>query len=128
MRLTIVRYVCWAVIGGWLPSSATAAMVVPYKMVYTAAPLGADFSTLTKAQALKLGITGGVVVVSIQSGGAIARQTKMQAGFIITRIGNMPVNSVSELNAAVTIQKASFQIQGIYPGSKQVIFYSIHEF
>ncbi|WP_431210298.1 hypothetical protein ACQ86N_30275 [Puia sp. P3] len=68
-------------------------------------PLGADLSTLPKKQATKLGLIGGVVVVKIYPGGILSDQTKMRAGFIITRIGEFSVNSVTELNAAMSSQR-----------------------
>ncbi|MBS1664642.1 MAG: hypothetical protein JST68_26590 [Bacteroidetes bacterium] len=92
------------------------------------APLGADFSSLSKAAAAKMGISGGVVVVKIHAGGTLSNQTKMREGFVITRIGDVPVTTVEELTNAVSRQKVSYQIQGVYPGSKQVVYYSIHDF
>lgn len=97
-------------------------------IVNAAAPLGADFSALHKDQAKKMGIAGGVVVVKIYAGGTLSNQTKMKEGFIITSIGGISVSSVAELNAAMRRQKVSFQIEGFYPGSKQAVTYSIHDF
>ncbi len=94
----------------------------------TSPPLGADFAAVSKAQASKLGITGGVVVVKIHAGGTLSNQTKMKEGFIITKIGDIAVTSVAGLRQAVGHQKATYQIQGVYPGSKEVVYYEIHDF
>ena len=90
--------------------------------------LGADYANLSKAEATKLGIAGGVVVTRIHEGEALSNQTKMRVGFVITRIGNLPVTSIDGLKYALSRQKSNFVIQGIYPGSKQVYYYSIHDF
>lgn len=92
------------------------------------APLGADFSTLPKAEAAKLGVPGGVVVTRIYADGALGTQTRMRAGFVITRIGNSPVLSVGQLEQVLSRQQGTIRIQGIYPGSKHVYYYVVHEF
>lgn len=89
--------------------------------------LGADFSTLSKDDADKMGIDGGVQVSNIHDG-IISNQTNMRAGFVITRIGNTAVRSVDELKAALASQSTNFQIQGIYPGSAEVYYYGINDF
>jgi len=89
--------------------------------------LGADFSTLSKENASKLGIPGGVVVNNIHSG-VISTQTNMRAGFIITKIGDTPVSSIDELKEALSNQKSNFQIAGIYPDSDEVYYYGINDF
>jgi serine protease Do len=89
--------------------------------------LGADFSTLSKENASKLGIPGGVVVNNIHSG-VISTQTNMRPGFIITKIGDTPVSSIDELKEALSNQKSNFQIAGIYPDSDEVYYYGINDF
>lgn len=90
--------------------------------------LGADYSELPKAEATKIGIPGGVVVTRIHEGEALSNQTTMRPGFIITRIGQMPVSSIAGLKYALSRQKSKFIIEGVYPGSKQMYYYSIHDF
>src|SRR3984957_11478116 len=53
--------------------------------------LGADFTDLSKDDAAKLGISGGVIVSNIHDGGVLSNQTNMHPGFIITRVGGQPV-------------------------------------
>jgi serine protease Do len=89
--------------------------------------LGADFANLSKENASKLGISGGVVVNNIHSG-VISIQTNMRPGFIITKIGNTPVSSIDELKDALSNQKSNFQIAGIYPESGEVYYYGINDF
>lgn len=90
--------------------------------------LGADLSDLGSTQAASLGIRGGVVVNHIRENGVISNQTNMRPGFIITRIGEIPVRSVAELKDALTKQGNNFQIEGVYPDSKEVYYYGINDF
>jgi serine protease Do len=90
--------------------------------------MGAEFSDLTKDDATKLGVDGGVVVNNIRDGGVLSNQTNMRPGFIITKVGDQPVKSVDEFRDALSKQGSNFQIQGIYPDSKEVYYYGINDF
>jgi Do/DeqQ family serine protease len=90
--------------------------------------LGADFTDLGKDDAAKLGITGGVVVSNIHDGGVLSSQTNMRPGFIITKVGDEPVRTVDEFKDALSKQGSNFQIQGMYPDSKDVYYYGINDF
>jgi len=90
--------------------------------------LGAKFSDLSKEDASRLGIDGGVVVNNIQDG-VLSNQTNMRPGFIITRIGETRVHNVAELKDALSKQGSNFQIQGVYPdNSQEVYYYGINDF
>ena len=89
--------------------------------------LGAKFSDVSKDDAARLGIEGGVVVNDIQNG-VLSTQTNMRPGFIITRIGDIRVHNVAELKDALAKQGSNFQIQGVYPDSKEVYYYGINDF
>ena len=90
--------------------------------------MGAEFSDLSKDDAAKLGVDGGVVVNNIKEGGVLSNQTNMRAGFIITKVGDQPVKSVDEFKDALGKQGSNFQIQGIYPDSKEAYYYGINDF
>ncbi|HEV3414180.1 MAG TPA: trypsin-like peptidase domain-containing protein [Puia sp.] len=90
--------------------------------------LGADFTDLSKDDAARLGISGGVVVGNIHDGGVLSNQTNMRPGFIITKVGDQPVRTVDEFKDALGKQGSNFQIQGIYPDSKDVYYYGINDF
>jgi serine protease Do len=90
--------------------------------------LGADFTDLGKDDAAKLGISGGVVVSNIHDGGVLSNQTNMRPGFIITKVGDQPVRTVDEFRDALSKQGSNFQIQGMYPDSKDVYYYGINDF
>ena len=89
--------------------------------------LGAEFSTVSEEDAAKMGINGGVQVTGIQDG-IISTQTKMRPGFVIIKIGDQNIKSVEDLKDAINNQPENFQIQGIYPGSKEVYYYGINDF
>ena len=90
--------------------------------------LGAQFSDLSKDDASRLGIDGGVIVNNIQDG-VLSNQTNMRPGFIITRIGETRVHNVAELKDALSKQGSNFQIQGVYPdNSQEVYYYGINDF
>jgi Do/DeqQ family serine protease len=90
--------------------------------------MGADFSDLSKDDAAKLGVDGGVVVNNLKEGGVLSNQTNMRPGFIITKVGDQPVKSVDEFRDALSKQGSNFQIQGIYPDSREAYYYGINDF
>ncbi|MFT4023524.1 MAG: PDZ domain-containing protein [Flavihumibacter sp.] len=89
--------------------------------------LGASFNTLSKEEAAKLQIDGGVQVTDIRDG-VLSNQTNMREGFVITRVGDTKVRNVEELRDAIGKQGSNFQLQGIYPGSDEIYFYGINDF
>jgi serine protease Do len=89
--------------------------------------LGAEFSAVSEEDASKMGIEGGVQVTNIHDG-IISNQTRMRPGFVITKIGDQNIKSVEDLKEALANQPANFQIQGLYPGSREVYYYGINDF
>jgi Do/DeqQ family serine protease len=87
--------------------------------------LGADFATLNKDEATKMGIDGGVQVSNIHEG-VLSNQTEMRPGFVITKVGGTRVHTVDEFKAALLQQKSNFMLEGIYPGDEQVYYYGIN--
>ena len=75
---------------------------------------------------------GPVVVASSEGrrpdGGVLSSQTNMRPGFIVTKVGDQPVRSVEEFRDALSKQERNFQIQGMYPDSKEVYYYGINDF
>lgn len=88
--------------------------------------LGADFTALSRADAAKLRIPGGLQVTNIREG-VISDQTNMRPGFVITKIGDIPVKNIDELKAALGKQDGNFQIEGTYPGSGSIYYYGIND-
>lgn len=77
--------------------------------------LGADLATLDKTKAREYGISGGVVVNKIASGGALSR-TRMAEGFIITSVNGEEITSVDELTKALSNITGPVSLEGVYPG------------
>ena len=65
---------------------------------------------------------------NIRDGGVLSNQTNMRPGFIITKVGDQPVRTVDEFRDALGKQGTNFQIQGMYPDSKEVYYYGINDF
>lgn len=89
--------------------------------------LGAELKPVPAEAARKLGIAGGVQVTDINDG-VLDAQTNMKPGFVITKIGGIPVKNLDELKAALSKQSGNFQIEGTYPGSGNVYYYGINDF
>ncbi|WP_168208625.1 trypsin-like peptidase domain-containing protein [Chitinophaga sp. XS-30] len=88
--------------------------------------LGADFEPLSKSDAAKLRLPGGLQVTNIRDG-VISGQTNMRPGFIITKIGGITVRNIEELKSALAKQDGNFQIEGTYPGSGNTYYYGIND-
>jgi serine protease Do len=78
--------------------------------------LGANVETLDSKKAEEYNINGGVVVKTIQKGGAISK-TKMEEGFIITSVNGYEVKSVEELGRVLLSVTGTVKLEGMYPGS-----------
>jgi Do/DeqQ family serine protease len=89
--------------------------------------LGADLADLSKEDADKLDLPGGVVVSNIHDG-LLSTETDMRPGFIITKVGDIPVKSVEEFKDALSRQDNNFQVQGVYPDDGKVYYYGINDF
>ncbi|WP_162946617.1 trypsin-like peptidase domain-containing protein [Chitinophaga barathri] len=90
--------------------------------------LGGEFASLSREEAAKLGIAGGVKVTDISEEGMLGDQTNMKPGFVITKAGGIPVRNVDELKAALSRQSGNFQLEGTYPGSGRTYFYGINDY
>ena len=83
--------------------------------------LGAKFTTISEDRKSKLGITSGIEVESVESGG-LFRKEGINKGFIILRINNTPVNSENDLNSIVAStqnrQDKVLLVAGFYPNGR----------
>ncbi|MFI3295241.1 MAG: trypsin-like peptidase domain-containing protein, partial [Rikenellaceae bacterium] len=80
--------------------------------------LGGEFQTPNAATLKKLGIKGGLQVVSLSADGLLAK-SRVRTGFIITHVNERPVSSVSDLNR---ITDTVSSIDGYLPDGRQVIY------
>jgi len=83
--------------------------------------LGVEFEELTQKQKEKIGLRNGVRIKSINEAGYIARETNIEEGFIVTRVGSLRVNSIKEIKSAIEDAKKNGEdgvlICGVYEGS-----------
>ena len=86
--------------------------------------LGATFRPLSDDEKNKYQLEGGVVITEIGKG-AIARQTQMHKGFVITGLNNKTVKSINDLQLAMTGNK-NLQIAGFYPGYQGMYYYGLN--
>jgi S1-C subfamily serine protease len=89
--------------------------------------LGAKLADLSKEDAKKMGIAGGVQVTDI-SDGIIGNQTNMKPGFVITKVAGIAVKTTDELKDALSKAGSNFQLEGMYPGNSEVYYYGINDF
>lgn len=63
--------------------------------------LGVNIEDLSSGEKEEIGVRNGVKVGKVFEAGSIARDTDIRAGFIITRVGNVRVDSKKEFDAAI---------------------------
>lgn len=80
--------------------------------------LGADFSELDENTASQLDLDGGITVANIRSG-VISEQTRIRPGFIITKVNDRTVPSVSAFQKYIEKADGAITIEGIYPNAPE---------
>jgi serine protease Do len=86
--------------------------------------LGGVFEDISAEEAKALGVKGGVKVNKLKDG-YLSRYTQMRPGFVITKINNMPVRSVDELEKILNgFTGDGVLIEGRYPGEKEIKYYA----
>lgn len=86
--------------------------------------LGASFLTLDPKKAKDYGVSGGVIVKKINTGGALEEQTRMKDSFVILKVNDKEVKTIDDLKSAIGSQK-SFTLSGFYPGYDGLYEYPI---
>ena len=89
--------------------------------------LGATLADVSKDDAKKMNIAGGVQVTEIGDG-IIGNETNMKPGFVITKVAGIVVKTTEELKDALGKAGNNFQIEGLYPGSSELYYYGINDF
>ncbi len=86
--------------------------------------LGVHFKVLSKEEAHKYGIDGGLAVDKIGPG-AIRKQTDIREGFVITRVDRQRVRSLDELEKVLAQREGGILLEGIYPGQTGTYYYGL---
>jgi S1-C subfamily serine protease len=78
--------------------------------------LGAELLPLSKTDAAKLNVKGGIVVTSISEKGLFSK-TRMEESFIILKVNGQDVNTIEEFRKIVELAgNGSLKLEGVYPG------------
>lgn len=86
--------------------------------------LGATFENLDRKTAKKLGLNGGVRVSALHPG-KFSRDTNMEEGFIITKVGGRVIKNMEDLASAIEGKTGGILIEGRYEDSEEVYYYAI---
>ncbi|MDB5111840.1 MAG: serine protease [Mucilaginibacter sp.] len=99
---------------GEAPAAArTAAVSKSAEELYN--KLGASFTPLNPAQKAKFHVNGGVLVTQVRDGGTF-NDFDIPVGSIITGINKQPINSVADIDKAITnLKNGNVIITGYYP-------------
>ena len=88
---------------------------------------GAELIDLDKKTAAANEIAGGVVIKKINPNGLIGKKTKIQEGFVITSVNNIPIKNLEDLKEALKgVNDGTIYFDGIYPGYTDSYRYPIH--
>jgi Do/DeqQ family serine protease len=86
--------------------------------------LGATLVTLPKKEAAEMGIKGGVLVKSFTENGAFSK-TRMEEGYVITRVNGKEVLTVEDFRKEVDNTSGELKLEGMYPGFEGIFPYRI---
>jgi serine protease Do len=82
--------------------------------------MGVELEDISAKDKEKIGVRNGVRVKKLYDEGDIARSTDIKEGFIVTRVGNVRVNSEADFKKAVVSAKEEKEdgilICGVYEG------------
>jgi Do/DeqQ family serine protease len=77
--------------------------------------LGASFTPLSAEQKAKFRVNGGVVVTQVRPGG-VFDDFEVPVGSIVTKINQQPINSIQDIDKAITnLKNGTVIISGFYP-------------
>ena len=86
--------------------------------------MGATLETLSKTDANKLDVKGGVVVKSVAENGLMDK-SRIQEGFIILKANGQDVKSVDELQAILQKASGTVKLEGVFAGYEGVYTYPL---
>jgi S1-C subfamily serine protease len=85
--------------------------------------LGAQFESLSDAEAEKYGVESGVKITELGKG-KLKDDTEIKEGFVITSVNKQRVKSAEQLVKILENQEGGVMIEGVYPGSTQKYYYA----
>jgi len=85
-----------------------------------ATELGADLSEISDKEKVTLRLDRGLKVAKIRAGKL--QSIGIREGFIITQVGDQPVNSVEDLTNALKSERRGMLIEGVYPNGTRAYY------
>jgi S1-C subfamily serine protease len=82
--------------------------------------LGAEFEQASAKDLSKLGIQSGIKITRLKEGRL--RSIGIKEGFIITHIGDKPVNKIEDLSTLLRSERRGLLIEGIYPNGARAYY------
>lgn len=86
--------------------------------------LGAKLRNLAATELKTYSIEGGVLVEKLDDG-AIAQQTAMKQGFVITHVNDAMVRTVDDFQSAIGSSGGKLRLSGFYPGRNGMYYYGL---
>ncbi|MBM3432696.1 MAG: PDZ domain-containing protein [Bacteroidetes bacterium] len=87
--------------------------------------LGGELANIDSKMAERNQAPGGVIVNKITAGGPFS-QTRMQEGFVITRVNDMEVKNMDELSKAISAARSyNISVEGFYDGYNGIYRYPV---
>lgn len=83
---------------------------------------GAKLKNPSKQLMSKLGIKGGVEVLSLDDGKF--KNAGIKTGFVITYVNQIPVSSAYEINRIIKTSKRAVMVEGVYPNG-ELVYYAV---
>ena len=82
--------------------------------------LGASFKELSNSEKQRLGISDGIKISELGPGKF--RSVGIKKGFIITKLNNKKVNTVSDVKSALSLSKSGVLVEGVYPNGSTAYY------
>ena len=86
--------------------------------------LGATIETVSKKSAQEMGIKGGVVVKTFNEGSPFSK-TRMEEGYVITRVNDKEVLTLESFRAEIEKSNGNVKLDGVYPGFSGTFSYPL---
>ncbi len=84
--------------------------------------LGAEFSDLSDSELDRLEIEGGVKVSELLDGKL--KQADVREGFVITKVDDIPIMSLEQLNTVLSQKRGGVMLEGVYPNDSGIYYYA----
>ena len=91
-----------------------------YKIEVATTLDGAEFEDITYQELARLGLEGGVQVISVNAGSWL--EANVKPDFIITFIDKISVDDLEDLNRILVMKRGGVLIEGVYPNGEKGVY------